>query len=375
MATLAENTALSADAVEQIIERYQEPAWLAEERRAALRSYEDQPFPTERDERWRYSELRRFALDGLERVQEPADPSVSERIRMRITDSDAEGVLVHKGNEVIHHEAKIGELTEYQKALETQLEKLGVDRKKLMADYKNAQSDLEAKQKLISLMEAVRAMGSFITFDQACQLPAMQQTIRFDDDSAWHGATASTWAQTPMAKLLRPWQDLVRQALHQRDLEETTRRLIWFHLTCSFNSDGQWPPTLPEAPHIIHPFNYRYCFEHLLRAELLVGGVDRTRLTQAPTEALQTILGMQQQLVADKAQRLMADGDMHRQTDANRARLLIEASRNVDSIGQSSVLQPSEYAVRADAMVEARRLVGGVEIEQVATGSEQFVDD
>jgi len=109
MATLAENTALSADAVEQIVERYQEPAWLAEERRAALRSYEDQPFPTERDERWRYSELRRFALDGLERVQEPADPSVSERIRMRITDSDAEGVLVHKGNQVVHREAKIGE--------------------------------------------------------------------------------------------------------------------------------------------------------------------------------------------------------------------------------------------------------------------------
>ncbi len=48
------------------------------------------------------------------------------------------------------YEAQLGELTEYQKALETQLEKLGVDRKKLMADYKNAQSDLEAKQKLIA---------------------------------------------------------------------------------------------------------------------------------------------------------------------------------------------------------------------------------
>ena len=48
------------------------------------------------------------------------------------------------------YEAKIGDLTEYQKALETQLEKLGVDRKKLMADYSAAQSDLEAKQKLIA---------------------------------------------------------------------------------------------------------------------------------------------------------------------------------------------------------------------------------
>ena len=109
MATLLDNPALSADAVEQIIARYDEPQWLADERRAALRSYEAQPFPTARDERWRYTELGRFALDGLERVQSPADASVSERIRMRITDSDAEGVLVHKGNQVVHHEAKIGE--------------------------------------------------------------------------------------------------------------------------------------------------------------------------------------------------------------------------------------------------------------------------
>jgi Fe-S cluster assembly protein SufD len=106
---LVDNPALSADAVEEIIVRYDEPQWLADERRAALRSYEAQPFPTPRDERWRYTELGRFALDGLERVQAPADTSVSERIRMRITDSDAEGVLVHKGNQVVHHEAKIGE--------------------------------------------------------------------------------------------------------------------------------------------------------------------------------------------------------------------------------------------------------------------------
>jgi hypothetical protein len=233
----------------------------------------------------------------------------------------------------------------------------------------------EAKQKLIDLMTAVRRMGSFVTFDDACRLPPMEQTIRFDDDSAWHGATASTWAQTPMAKLLRPWQDLVRQALHERDLDETTKRLAWFGLTCSFNSDGQWPPTLPEAPHIIHPFNYRYCFEQLLRAELLVGGVDRSGLTQDPVQTLQEILGMQQQRVADKAQALLADGDAGPHARAAQAKLLIDASRDVRSIGQARVLQPSEYTVRADALVEARRLVGGVEIEQVAAGSEQFADD
>lgn len=109
MTTLTGNPALSADAVERLIERHHEADWLADERRAALRSFESQPFPTERDERWRYTELRRFALDGLDLVEAPKSEDVSERIRMRITDSDAEGVIVHKGNEVVHRDSKIGE--------------------------------------------------------------------------------------------------------------------------------------------------------------------------------------------------------------------------------------------------------------------------
>ncbi len=109
MATLTGNPALSLDAVERLIERHDEPGWLADERRAAFHSFQARPFPTERDERWRYTELRRFALDGLELVDAPASEEVSERIRMRITDSDAEGVIVHKGNEVVHREAPIGE--------------------------------------------------------------------------------------------------------------------------------------------------------------------------------------------------------------------------------------------------------------------------
>ncbi len=109
MATLVDNPALSEQAVEAIVARYDEPAWLAEERRAALRSYQAQPFPTPRDERWRYTQLKRFALDGLPLVDAPAGPEVSERIRMRITDSDAEGVLVHKGSQVVHREASIAE--------------------------------------------------------------------------------------------------------------------------------------------------------------------------------------------------------------------------------------------------------------------------
>ena len=102
-------TPFSLDAVEAIIQKYNEPDWLAEERRAALRSFKALPAPTNRDEVWRYSQLGRFDIGGLELVKEPRSREVSDRITMRITDSDAEGVLVHKGPEVVHRDSKITE--------------------------------------------------------------------------------------------------------------------------------------------------------------------------------------------------------------------------------------------------------------------------
>lgn len=109
MATLVDNPALSFDAVESLIEKHNEPSWLAEERRAALRSFDQLPFPTNRDEVWRYTQLKRFGIDELALVTEPRSRDVSERISMRMNDSDAEGVLVHKGNEVVHRDSKITE--------------------------------------------------------------------------------------------------------------------------------------------------------------------------------------------------------------------------------------------------------------------------
>ena len=143
-------------------------------------------------------------------------------------------------------------------------------------------------------------------------------------------------------------------------------RAAWLHLTNSYNSDGQWPPTLPEAPHIVHPFNYRYCFENLLRAELLVGGVERSRLSADPAAALKEILWPQGNLVLAKAETLLASSDEETKRNAGRAKALIETARDVSGISSGAkVLHPAEYAVRADALVEARRLVGGVEIEVV----------
>ncbi len=109
MATLTDNTNVTEAAVKAISERYAEPEWLRTEREAAFRSYAAMPFPTEKTEEWRYTQLKRFDIEGLELAGAPKDESVSERIHMRIGDSDAEGVMVHKGNQVVHRQANIKE--------------------------------------------------------------------------------------------------------------------------------------------------------------------------------------------------------------------------------------------------------------------------
>lgn len=221
----------------------------------------------------------------------------------------------------------------------------------------------DAREKLIALVEAVKTRGEFITFAEACQLTPNTMPVTWDDDAAWHGAMASTWASTPMARLLRPWQDKVREKLNtiESDLDPAVRREAWLALTNSYNSDGQWPPTLPHAPHIIHPFNYSYCFENLLRAHLLVGGVDLTSLDTNAATALAEVLVLQSNLIAEKARQMLANGE--NTDDARLALRLIDVATESKSLDGLKTLEAGQYAVRAQAMVDARRLVGGVVIE------------
>jgi len=227
-----------------------------------------------------------------------------------------------------------------------------------------------SRGKLIELITEVEKLGEFVTYDYACNnIKPLEETLAFDDDAAWHGARASTWANTPMARLLRPWQDLVREKLHKikGELDELSYKKAWYHLTNSYNSDGQWPPTLPHAPHIIHPFNYGYCFDNLLAAEMIVGGVDRAKLPTSPIETIKEILTIQQNLILEKADELIKNGSRQEKINAEHAKNLIKYSRDLSSVGASSdkILYPSEYTVRANAMIEARRLVGGVVLEVV----------
>jgi Fe-S cluster assembly protein SufD len=109
VATLTDNPALNEEGLEALIRRHGEPEWLAEERRAALRTFQATPWPTERDEAWRYTQLKRFRVADLAPSEGPADRDVSERIRMRMTDSDAEGILVHKNGELIERVSELRE--------------------------------------------------------------------------------------------------------------------------------------------------------------------------------------------------------------------------------------------------------------------------
>ena len=169
----------------------------------------------------------------------------------------------------------------------------------------------DAQEKLVSLVNAVRKLGQFTTLDDACtSIPALEDKITFIDNMAWHGGQASNWSNTPMAKLLRPWQQIVRDKLKavENTLPKDVLERVWFHLTNSYNSDGQWPPTTKASPHIIYPFNYKYNFENLLMAELLLGGVDRSKIDADPLATMKAIFTMQQDLVLEKANQLLASG-------------------------------------------------------------------
>lgn len=109
MATLVDCAALTESALDAFVAGRDEPAWLTEERRAAWRTFQVTPWPTERDEAWRYTQLSRFALDGLALAGGPEVRETSDRIRMRIADSDAEGILVHAHGETIHRQSDIAE--------------------------------------------------------------------------------------------------------------------------------------------------------------------------------------------------------------------------------------------------------------------------
>lgn len=69
------------EAVEQLTAYLNEPAWMAEFRRAAWAVYEQLPMPTTQDEAWRRTDLRRLKLDAI-------GPSLNGAARLNVTPPD-----------------------------------------------------------------------------------------------------------------------------------------------------------------------------------------------------------------------------------------------------------------------------------------------
>ena len=67
-----------------------------------------------------------------------------------------------------------------------------------------------------------------------------------------------------------------------------------------------------------------------------------------------------------KPDSLISIGTEEERKNALHAKTLIEKSGNLDSVALSSekILYPSEYTIRANMLIEARRLVGGVVLEK-----------
>ena len=87
----------------------------------------------------------------------------------------------------------------------------------------------------------------------------------------------------------------------------------------------------------------------------------------SPVETIQEILARQGDLVLQKADAMLAIGNGKEQARAIQARSLVRRSRDVSSlkVAAGQLLYPSDYRIRAEMLVEARRLVGGVQIERL----------
>ncbi len=130
--------------------------------------------------------------------------------------------------------------------------------------------DPGGREKLERFIEAVLGLGEMITFKDACELEPYDEPFFVEDRFAWHRTYADAWGSTPEARewdpildgFRRDYKQNVEPALASRpELRELVER-FWFHLTCSANSDGRWPP----PPAVTCPFNRQWVLDHIEQA-------------------------------------------------------------------------------------------------------------
>ncbi|MEO7001666.1 MAG: Fe-S cluster assembly protein SufD [Ktedonobacterales bacterium] len=87
----------SAEALDEMIARRNEPEWMREQRLAAWRTYQDIPMPTRQDEEWRRTDLRRLRLNEVAPYRDGADGAHdgAAPITHETSDSSAGTLLPH----------------------------------------------------------------------------------------------------------------------------------------------------------------------------------------------------------------------------------------------------------------------------------------
>jgi hypothetical protein len=140
----------------------------------------------------------------------------------------------------------------------------------------------ESKRRLIAVLQACIDLGStFTTFEDVCTtLPCLEEKYYCEDQLAWHRTWATAWATTPNARAMDPVVNAIRDRIHIGEKTASTQQQkesvknAWFHLTCGENTDGRWPPP-PATP---HPFNVKFCEDHLKLAEEAIAWVKEPAL-------------------------------------------------------------------------------------------------
>lgn len=108
--SLVVSNGFSRDAVKALSALRDEPAWVRERRRLAWRFYEEIPFPTTNDERWRRTSLRGLELDRILpwRAEPPTPASSIEELPAALREhlaraGETAGLLVHRDGFVQFH--------------------------------------------------------------------------------------------------------------------------------------------------------------------------------------------------------------------------------------------------------------------------------
>jgi Alpha-amylase/alpha-mannosidase len=128
-----------------------------------------------------------------------------------------------------------------------------------------------SRQRLIAVVQACLDLGGeFTTIEDLCtSLPALREKYYVEDQMAWHRTWATAWASTPNSKMLDLICDRIREKIYRAERQAVTEeqkvkiKEAWFYLTCGENTDGRWPPP-PGKP---HEFNFKFCENHLAKAE------------------------------------------------------------------------------------------------------------